>query len=114
MLAPEEIERALVIFAHPDDIDFGGAGTVAILSDAGVDVTYCVVTDGQAGGFDHSIPRPEMAAIRREEQTKAAAEVGVTDLIFLGWMDGEVSNDLSLRHDITRVIRQTRPQIVIT
>ena len=54
-----------------------------------------------------------MARIRREEQTKAAAEVGVSDLIFLGRMDGEVTFDLGLRHDITRVIRQVRPQIVI-
>ena len=114
MLAPSDIERALVVTAHPDDIDFGGAGTVATLTDAGVQVTYCLVTDGQAGGFDHSIPRHEMAAIRREEQTKAAAEVGVTDLVFLGEMDGEVQVTMELRHAITRVIRQVRPQVVVT
>jgi LmbE family N-acetylglucosaminyl deacetylase len=114
MLQPAEIERALVVMAHPDDVDFSAAGIVAKLTDAGCTVTYCLVSDGQAGGYDLEIPRPQMAAIRREEQTKAAAEVGVTDLVFLGRMDGEVSNDLSLRHDITRVIRQTRPQIVIT
>jgi LmbE family N-acetylglucosaminyl deacetylase len=114
MLEPSEIERALVITAHPDDIDFGGAGTVANLTDAGTVVTYCLVTDGQAGGFDHSIPRIEMAAIRREEQTKAAAEVGVTDLVFLGYMDGEVEVTMELRHQLSRVIRQVRPQVVIT
>ncbi len=114
MLQTNEIERALVIMAHPDDVDFGAAGTVANLTDAGVEVVYCLVTDGQAGGFDHSIPRAEMAAIRRAEQTKAAAEVGVTDLRFLGHMDGSVVADLQLRHDISMVIRQVRPQIVIT
>lgn len=114
MLNAAEIERALVVTAHPDDVDFGAAGTVANLTDAGVEVTYCLVTDGQAGGFDDSIPRPEMARIRREEQTKAAAEVGVTDLVFLGHMDGEVQFGMELRHEIARVIRQVRPQVVIT
>lgn len=114
MLQTNEIERALVIMAHPDDVDFGAAGTVANLTDAGVEVVYCLVTDGQAGGFDHSIPRTEMASIRRAEQTRAAAEVGVTDLHFLGHMDGSVVADLQLRHDISLVIRQVRPQVVIT
>ncbi len=114
MLQPHEIERALVITAHPDDVDFGAAGTVANLTDAGVEVTYCLVTDGQAGGYDESISRPRMAAIRREEQTKAAAEVGVTELVFLGHMDGEVQFDMELRHELSRVIRTVRPQVVIT
>ena len=61
MLKPDEIERALVITAHPDDVDFGAAGTVANLTDAGVEVSYCLVTDGQAGGYDLSIARPRMA-----------------------------------------------------
>lgn len=114
VLQPDEIERALVVTAHPDDVDFGAAGTIANLTDAGVVVTYCLVTDGQAGGYDQTIPRPKMAEIRREEQTKAAAEVGVTDLVFLGIMDGEVTFDLDLRKAISRVIRQVRPQVVIT
>lgn len=113
MLSPDQIARALVIQAHPDDIDFGAAGTVAHLTDAGAVVSYCLVTDGQAGGFDLTIPRTDMAAIRREEQTKAAAEVGVSDLCFLGRMDGEVVFDLSLRHDLTRVIRHARPDVVL-
>lgn len=113
MLSPTDITRVLAIQAHPDDIDFAAAGTVAMLTDAGVVVTYCLVTDGQAGGFDLTVPRTEMASIRREEQTAAAAEVGVDDLVFLGRMDGEVVADLSLRHDLTRVIRQVRPDAVI-
>lgn len=114
MMDFSEIERVLVVTAHPDDVDFGAAGTVANMTDAGIEVVYCLVTDGQAGGFDHSIPRTEMAAIRREEQTKAAAEVGVKRLIFLGHMDGEVVADMRLRHDISAVIREIRPQVVIT
>jgi LmbE family N-acetylglucosaminyl deacetylase len=114
MMDFSEIERVLVVTAHPDDVDFGAAGTVANMTDAGIEVVYCLVTDGQAGGFDHSIPRTEMAAIRREEQTKAAAEVGVTRLIFLGHMDGEAVADMQLRHDISAAIREVRPQVVIT
>ncbi len=114
MMQFTDIERALVVVAHPDDVDFGAAGTVANLTDAGVEVVYCLVTDGQAGGFDRTIPREEMASIRRQEQTKAAAEVGVTELRFLGHMDGTVVADLQLRQDISRVIREVRPQVVIT
>jgi LmbE family N-acetylglucosaminyl deacetylase len=113
VLTVDQIERALVVTAHPDDVDFGAAGTVARLTDAGAEVAYCLVTDGQAGGFDQTVDRVTMAATRREEQTKAAAEVGVSELIFLGRMDGEVVYELPLRHDITRVIRQVRPQVVI-
>ena len=113
MLDFSEIERVLVVTAHPDDVDFGAAGTVALLTDADIDVVYCLVTDGQAGGFDHSIPRDQMASIRRAEQTKAAAQVGVTDLRFLGYMDGEVEVTMRLRHDISAVIRDVRPQVVI-
>ena len=114
VLPSDEIERALVGVAHPDDVDFAAAGTVANLTDAGVEVTYCLVTDGQAGGFDHGIPRDEMASIRRREQTEAAAEVGVSELRFLGRMDGTVVADLELRHDIAKVIREVRPRVVIT
>ena len=114
MLQPDEIERVLAVMAHPDDVDFGAAGTIAGLTDAGVEVVYCLVTDGQAGGFDRSIPRDEMASIRRREQTAAAASVGVADLRFLGHMDGTVVPDLELRHDISAIIRDVRPQVVIT
>ncbi|MEY4231079.1 MAG: hypothetical protein RLZZ362_1928 [Actinomycetota bacterium] len=114
MLQPSEIERALVITAHPDDVDFGAAGTVGALTDAGVEVTYCLVTDGDAGGFDHAIPRGEMASLRRAEQTRAAKEVGVESHIFLGHGDGRVVADLTLRRDLSRVIRQVRPNLVIT
>ena len=114
MLQLDQIERVLAVMAHPDDVDFSVAGTVAQLTGAGAEVSYCLVTDGQAGGFDLTIDRAAMASIRREEQAKAAAEVGVSNLIFLGRMDGEVVYELTLRHDITRVIRQVRPQLVIT
>jgi LmbE family N-acetylglucosaminyl deacetylase len=113
VLTGDEIERVLVVMAHPDDVDFGAAGTVRAWTDSGVVVTYCLVTDGDAGGFDDTIPRPEMARIRRREQTAAAELVGVKDLVFLGRPDGRVVADLDLRCDLSRVIRQVRPQVVL-
>lgn len=113
MLQPSEIERALVVTAHPDDVDFGAAATVATLTDAGVAVTYCLVTSGEAGGSDRSMSRADMAALRHEEQTTAAKHVGVHDLVWLGQPDGRVVADLELRKAISRVIRQVRPQLVI-
>ena len=107
------VERILVVTAHPDDVDFGTAGSVATWVSAGIEVTYCIVTDGDAGGDDRSMPRTQMARIRREEQTAAALQVGVTDLRFLGYPDGRVVADLGLRKDISRVIRQVRPQRVV-
>jgi LmbE family N-acetylglucosaminyl deacetylase len=112
-LNPSQIERLLVVMAHPDDVDFGSAGTMAWLVDHGVHVTYCLVTDGDAGGSDRSMPRDEMAALRRVEQTAAAKAVGVKDLVFLGYPDGRVVADLMLRRDISRVIREVRPQVVV-
>jgi len=108
------VERVLVVVAHPDDVDFGWAGSVAVMTDAGVDVSYCLVTDGDAGGAETGIPRDEMAALRRDEQRAAAAIVGVSELHFLGYADGRVEASLDLRCDITRVIRKVRPNRVIT
>ena len=107
------VERVLVITAHPDDVDFGAAGTVAVMTKAGVEVVYCLVTDGDAGGSDLDTTQEQRAAIRRREQTAAAACVGVDRLIFLGHLDGQVEANLSLRKDLSRVIRQVRPDRVI-
>jgi LmbE family N-acetylglucosaminyl deacetylase len=108
-----DVERILVVTAHPDDVDFGAAGSVARWTDAGIEVAYCICTDGEAGGFDPSVPRPRMAEIRRAEQTAAAKVVGVTDLTFLGHPDGRLEPTLELRREITRVIRRVRPQRVV-
>ncbi len=108
-----EIRRVLVITAHPDDVDFGAAGTVAAWTDAGLDVTYCVVTDGDAGGSDPSVSRADMAVLRRAEQAAAAKCVGVDDVRFLGYPDGRVEATIGLRRDLARVIRQVRPDRVL-
>ncbi len=69
----EGVDKILVVTAHPDDVDFGVAGSVAVWVKAGIEVAYCIVTDGDAGGSDRSISRPDMAALRRVEQRAAAA-----------------------------------------
>jgi LmbE family N-acetylglucosaminyl deacetylase len=113
VLDDAEVARVLSITAHPDDVDFGAAGTMARWTEAGIEVIYCVVTDGDAGGFDESFPRDEMAALRRAEQVAAAKCVGVHDVRFLGYPDGRVQATLDLRRDLARVIRQVRPDRVV-
>jgi len=113
MADPQQVARILVITAHPDDVDFGAAGTIAQWTDAGLEVSYCIATNGDAGGSDRSLSRAEMAAIRQAEQTAAAKQVGVHDLHFLGYPDGRVEASLALRRDLARVIRLLRPDRVV-
>jgi LmbE family N-acetylglucosaminyl deacetylase len=109
-----DVGRILVVTAHPDDVDFGAAGSVATWTTAGIDVAYCIVTDGDAGGAEYGVPRADMAALRHEEQTTAAKKVGVSEIHWLGHRDGRVEATLALRRDITRVIRAFRPDRVVT
>jgi LmbE family N-acetylglucosaminyl deacetylase len=102
-----------MIAAHPDDLDFGSAGTIATWTGAGIEVSYCIVTDGDAGGFDPGVPRSAIGAIRQDEQRKAATTLGVTDVEFLGYPDGRLTVSFELRRDIARVIRRTRPDRVV-
>lgn len=109
----QPVRRVLMIAAHPDDVDFGSAGTIATWTDAGMEVSYCIVTDGDAGGFDPGVPRSAIGAIRQDEQRKAAATLGVTDVEFLGYPDGRLTVSFELRRDIARAIRRTRPDRVV-
>jgi len=110
VLEDSEVERILVVTAHPDDADFGAAGTISGWTAAGIDVSLCVCTDGDAGGFDPTVNRAEIPGIRRAEQQAASKAVGVTDVRFLGYKDGALEATQDLRRDISRVIRQVRPQ----
>src|SRR6478735_4065263 len=107
------VERILVVTAHPDDVDFGSAGSVARWTDAGIEVSYCICTSGEAGGFDLTVPRPTMVEIRESEQRAAAKVVGVSDVTFLRYPDGRLESSFDLRRDISREIRRVRPQRVI-
>ena len=90
LVKKSNITRALAIAAHPDDIDFGAAATIAALAEAGVEVTYCLVTSGDAGGFELDASREAMVARREQEQRDAAAVVGVSDVRYLKHADGYV------------------------
>lgn len=105
--------RVLVIVAHPDDIEFGAAGSVAVWTEAGAEVTYCIVTDGSAGSNDPTVQHAELVERRQAEQTRAAEIVGVHNVVFLGYADGSLTPSLELRRDLTRLVRQVKPDRVL-
>jgi LmbE family N-acetylglucosaminyl deacetylase len=105
--------RILVITAHPDDIEFGCAGSVAVWVDEGHEVSYVIVTDGSTGTSDPELAGNKLAEIRREESIEAAKIVGVADVTFLGYRDGYVEPTLDLRRDIAREFRKAKPQRLV-
>lgn len=113
---PEDLQgkSALVVFAHPDDVDFHFGGTVAMLVAAGVEVTYLCATRGDKGDRSGEKNASEIALVREEEQHQAARILGATTLEFLDEKDGEVEHTRDLVNAIARKIRAIRPDIVIT
>ena len=105
-------ERAMFIYAHPDDIEFGVAGTAALWAKRGCEVTYVVLTDGNVGSHEADMTAEKLAEIRRTEQTAAAKVAGATCL-FLGEHDGLLQPSLELRKKLVRLIRQYRPNAVV-
>lgn len=101
--------RALVISAHPDDIEFSCAGTVAKWTDEGAEVTYCIATDGTAGTQDRDLMGKKLHDIRVAESEAAASAVGVNEIVWLNHRDGYVEYNLDLRRDIARVFRRYKP-----
>ncbi|WP_400160344.1 PIG-L deacetylase family protein [Arthrobacter sp. BPSS-3] len=110
--AQHRIGRVLCFTAHPDDIDFGAAGTIAGWTAAGVEVSYCIMTDGDAGGFDPDT-RDEIVRQRIEEQQRAAGLVGVTDIHYLHQRDGYLEPTHEVIRDVVRLIRTIRPDVVL-
>jgi len=104
-----DVLRVLVVSAHPDDIEFAAAGSIARWTDEGAEVTYCIVTDGSTGTSDADLAGGKLAEIRRLESIAAAKVAGVEDVIFLGYRDGYVEPTLDLRRDIAREFRRARP-----
>lgn len=105
--------RILVIVAHPDDIEFGAGGSVIRWTDAGAEVTYCVITDGAAGSNEKGVDYAALAKQRKAEQLAAAEIAGVKDVRFLDYADGTLEPTLELRRDLTRLIREIRPKRVV-
>lgn len=112
--AAGELRRALVVAAHPDDADFGAAGTAALLARDGWDVRYVVATDGSKGSDDPTQTPASLAALRAEEQREAARILGVQSVGFLGFVDGELERSRALLEAVTREIRAFRPFAVYT
>jgi LmbE family N-acetylglucosaminyl deacetylase len=106
-------ERVVVIVAHPDDAEFICGGTVARWAQEGSEVIYVIATKGQAGSDDLSWSTEELTTIRMKEQRAAAQILGVEEVVFLDHPDGSVVATLALRQDLTREIRQWRPNAVI-
>lgn len=107
-------ERVLVVAAHPDDIEFGAAGTVARWVNEGARVHYLLVTRGDKGSDDPATDAAALAQLREGEQRAAAAEIGVEGVDFLDEPDGQVEASLAMRERITYAIRALQPEIVMT
>ncbi|MFN2198676.1 MAG: PIG-L deacetylase family protein [Anaerolineales bacterium] len=110
----ETPQKILVILAHPDDPEFFCGGTVAQWTAAGHHVRYCVMTCGDKGSDEREVSTDELCATRHVEQRAAARVLGVEAVRFLEYPDGYLVPDLALRKEITRVIRQERPDILVT
>ena len=110
----DSLTRVMVIAAHPDDPEFGCAGTVVKWAQAGKRITYVLLTSGDKGSHDPDLRPGRLAALREEEQRAAAQELGVEQVIFLRYPDGLLENTLELRRQLSNVIRRHRPHILLT
>lgn len=109
---PEDWQRALVVVAHPDDMEYGGAAAVARWTSQGKHVAYLLVTRGEAGIA--TMAPDEAGPLRVEEQRRACAAVGVDDLTFLDHPDGLVEASIALRRDLAEAVRRQRPELVLS
>ncbi len=106
-------ERALAVYAHPDDPEISAGGTLAAWAEAGADVSVLITTQGDKGTQDPDADQAELARLRVEETAKAAALLGFSGHFHLGYHDGELPDDRELRGSITRYVRELRPDAVL-
>ena len=106
-------KRVLMVQAHPDDCEFGAAGTVAKWISEGAEVHYCSITSGDNGTEDPDLYGAKLATLREGEQREAVRILGVKSVVFLGYKDGSVVADLQLRRSLVRVIRQIKPDVMM-
>lgn len=110
-------QRAMSIHAHPDDQEFGVAGTLAKWAKAGCEIVSVVITSGDSGSNDPSKNgkyKSELAALREDEQRAANAVLGIKEAVFLHYPDGELEATIPLRKELTRLIRKYKPEVVVT
>ncbi|MGO9028469.1 MAG: PIG-L deacetylase family protein [Acidimicrobiales bacterium] len=106
-------ERALAVYAHPDDPDVGCAGTLATWASAGCEVRVLLCTDGDKGTTDADMDPKELAERRATEAAEAGALVGLAGQEFLHYPDGELTDDIALREALVGVVRRLRPEVVL-
>lgn len=111
---PRMLDKVMVILAHPDDPEFFCGATIAKFAKQGKQIRYCLLTCGDKGSDDPDMTPDRLCAIRHEEQTHAARVLGVTDLVWLNYLDGELIPTLESRKRVAREIRSFKPDIVIT
>ena len=99
--------------AHPDDCDFGAGGTIAQWTSQGIEVSYCIITNGDQGGEESGIPVEEMAKVRQQEQRDAGKALGVTDITYLNYRDGWLMPSIELRKEIVKAIRMAKPDRMV-
>jgi LmbE family N-acetylglucosaminyl deacetylase len=109
---PDDWQRALVVAAHPDDIEYGLAAAVAVWTKAGKEVHYLLATRGEAGIA--GMPPSEAGPLREAEERASAAAVGVDEVEFLDHRDGVLEHGPTLRRDLAGAIRRHRPELVVT
>jgi LmbE family N-acetylglucosaminyl deacetylase len=112
-LPDAEIKRVLVVMAHPDDCDFGAGGTIAQWTSQGIEVSYCIITNGDQGGEESGIPVEEMAKVRQQEQRDAGKALGVTQITYLNYRDGWLLPSIELRKEIVKAIRIAKPDRMV-
>jgi LmbE family N-acetylglucosaminyl deacetylase len=110
----EPVNRAMIVAPHPDDAEFGCAGTVAKLTDAGKEVFYVIATNGNKGGRDTDMSASYLRDERRAEQEAAARVLGVKEVVFLDFGDGDLEDDHTFRSSLVYEIRRLKPDIVFT
>jgi LmbE family N-acetylglucosaminyl deacetylase len=106
--------RVMGVFAHPDDAEFFAGATFARWAADGAEITFVLATSGDKGSSDPEMTSEKLAEIREEETKKAAQALGVKDVVFLRYKDGELFPTLELRRDITRMIRLKKPDVIVT
>ena len=109
-----QFTKVMVIAAHPDDPEFGCAGTIAKWASEGKEIVYCLVTSGDVGTRDLLITPGQLASLREKEQRAAAQELGVKEVYFLHHHDGMVVNDMHLRRQLALELRRIQPEVVVT
>ncbi|MDA1278923.1 MAG: PIG-L family deacetylase [Chloroflexi bacterium] len=110
----ETPERAMVIFAHPDDAEIGAGATAALWASRGCEITYVQCTTGSSGSNDIEMTSERIVAIRAAEQRAAADAIGVSDIVILNHPDGELEADRVFLGEVVHALRKYRPQVVFT